>query len=101
MNEQWKTAVIGGVIGAAVSLAIVFAADWLGVLPGAGDARLHAYLMAHPYLLVEMTDKLQKSEADKEQQGRQAAIDKVGLKRFFDPSVAYVTGPANAKNTFV
>ena len=101
MNEQWKAAALGGVIGAALSLAVVFTAGWFGLLPGTGDARLHAYLVAHPYLLVEMTDKLQKSEADKEQQGRQAAIDKVGLKRFFDPSVAYVTGPANAKNTFV
>jgi protein-disulfide isomerase len=101
MNEQWKAAVMGGVVGAALSLAIVFAAGRLGFLPGATDDRLRAYLVAHPYLLVEMTDKLQKAEADKEQQGRQAVIEKVGLKRFFDPSVAYVTGPANAKNTFV
>ena len=101
MNEQWKAAVFGGVVGAALSLAIMFAAGRLGFLPGASDDRLHAYLVAHPYLLVEMTEKLQKAEADKEQQGRQAVIEKVGLKRFFDPSVAYVTGPANAKNTFV
>ncbi len=101
MNEQWKAAVIGGVIGAVLSLAGVFAAGQLGVLPGATDTRLHTYLVEHPYLLVEMTERLQKAEADKEQQGRQAVIDKVGLKRFFDPSVAYVTGPANAKNTFV
>ena len=101
MNEQWKAAALGGVIGAALSLAVVFTAGWFGLLPGTGDARLHAYLVAHPYLLVEMTEKLQKAEADKEQQGRQAVIEKVGLKRFFDPSVAYVTGPANAKNTFV
>jgi protein-disulfide isomerase len=101
MNEQWKAAVLGGVIGAALSLAFMFAVGRLGFLPGASDDRLHAYLVAHPYLLVEMTEKLQKAEADKEQQGRQAVIEKVGLKRFFDPSVAYVTGPANAKNTFV
>ena len=101
MNEQWKVAVIGGVIGAILSLAIVFAAGQFGFLPGASDDRLHAYLVSHPYLLVEMTEKLQKAEANKDQQGRQAVIQKVGLKRFFDPSVAYVTGPANAKNTFV
>jgi protein-disulfide isomerase len=101
MNEQWKAAALGGVVGAVISLAIVFAAGWFGVLPGTSDARLHAYLVAHPYLLVEMTDKLQRAEADKEERGRQAVIEKVGLKQFFDPSVAYVTGPANAKNTFV
>jgi protein-disulfide isomerase len=101
MNEQWKTSVIGGAIGVILSLAIVFAFGWFGVLPGASDARLHAYLMAHPDVLVDMTNKLQKQEAAKEEQERRDAIAKLGLKRFFDPSVAYVTGPANAKNTFV
>ncbi len=101
MNEQWKAAIGGGAIGAVLSLACVFAAGQFGFLPGTTDARLHSYLVAHPYLLVEMTEKLQKAEAEKEQQARQAAIDKVGLKRLFDPSVAYVTGPANPKNTFV
>lgn len=101
MNEQWKTAVIGGAIGAALSLAIVFGAGAIGLLPGTSDARLHAYLVAHPDVLVEMTNKLQKQDADKEEQEHQGAIAKLGLKQFFDPSVAYVTGPDNAKNTFV
>jgi protein-disulfide isomerase len=101
MNEQWKTAVIGGVIGAAFSLAIVFAFGWFGILPGASDARIHQYLLAHPDLLVDMSDNLQKQQADKEQQAHRTVIVKLGLKRFFDPSIAYVTGPANAKNTFI
>ena len=101
MNEQWKTVVIGGVIGAAFSLAIVFAFGWFGILPGASDARIHQYLVAHPEVLVDMSDQLQKQQADKEQQEHRAVIAKLGLKRFFNPSVAYVTGPANAKNTFV
>ncbi|MGC9953468.1 MAG: thioredoxin domain-containing protein [Rhizomicrobium sp.] len=101
MNVQWKTAVIGGAIGAAFSLAIVFAFGWFGILPGAGDARIHQYLLAHPNVLVDMSNKLQKQQADEEQQAHRATIAKLGLKRFFDPSVAYVTGPANAKNTFV
>ena len=54
-----------------------------------------------PNVLYDMSDKLQKQEAEQEQQNKRALIAKLGLKRFFDPAVAYVTGPANAKNTFV
>lgn len=101
MNEQWKTAVIGGAIGAVLAAVIVFAAGRFGYLPGTSDTRIHDYLLAHPDLLVAMTDKLQTQEADKEQRSLQAAVDKVGLKRFINPSVAYLAGPADAKNTFV
>ncbi len=101
MSEQWKTAVIGGAIGAALAVVIVFAAGRFGYLPGTGGTRIHDYLLAHPELLVDMTDKLQTQEANKEQQALQTAVDKVGLKRFINPSVAYLTGPADAKNTFV
>ena len=101
MNEQWKTAVIGGAIGAALALAIVFGAGTLGLLPGAGDARIHAYLMAHPEIVFTMVKKAQDQQADEEQRQRQAAVDKIGLKRFSDPSVAFVTGPVGAKNTLV
>ena len=101
MNEQWKTAAHRRRDRRGLSLPIVFGAVALGSVPAASDARLHAYLVAHPDVLVEMTNKLQKQDADKEEQEHQAAIAKLGLKQFFDPAVAYVTGPDNAKNTFV
>ena len=101
MNMEWKTAAVGGVIGGVFSLVVVFAAAWYGALPNNSDAQIHQYLMAHPDLLYAMSDKLQKQQADLEQQKTRALIAKLGLKRFFDPAVAYVTGPVNAKNTFV
>jgi protein-disulfide isomerase len=101
MKDRWKTAVVGGLIGAAMSLLIVFVAIMSGVFPLASDARLHAYLMAHPKLAYEMQAASDAQDAADEHRTEQAAVDKLGPKRFFDPAVAYVTGPANAKNTFV
>ena len=101
MKEQWKTAAVGGLIGATLALVVVFTAGGLGFLPGTSDARIHAYLVAHPDLLVEMTDKLQQQEEAKDQVRRQTAVDKIGLSKFFSPAVAYVTGPKNAKKTLV
>lgn len=101
MKEQWKTAAVGGLIGATLALVVVFTAGGLGFLPGTSDARIHAYLVAHPDLLVEMTDKLQQQEEEKDQVRRQTAVDKIGLSKFFSPAVAYVTGPKNAKKTLV
>lgn len=101
MEERWKTAAIGGIIGAAMSLLIVIAAIVSGIVPLASDARLHTYLMAHPKLAYEMQQVSDAQDAAAEHQSEQAAVDKLGPKRFFDPAVAYVTGPANAKNTFV
>jgi protein-disulfide isomerase len=101
MNERWITAAQGGLIGAAVSLAIVFGAAAVGIIPVATDARLHDYLIAHPGLVFEMQAKAETEQAEAERREEQAAVDKLGLKKLFDPAVAYVTGPANARNTFV
>lgn len=101
MQERWKTAALGGLIGAAMSLAVVFGLVALNVLPVASDARLHSYLMAHPKLAYEMQAMADVQEAEESAKQSQAAVDRLGQKKFFDPAVAYVTGPANAKNTFV
>jgi protein-disulfide isomerase len=101
MQERWKTAALGGLIGAAMSLAVVFGLVALNVVPIASDARLHSYLMAHPKLAYEMQAMADVQEAEESAKQSQAAVDRLGPKKFFDPAVAYVTGPANAKNTFV
>jgi protein-disulfide isomerase len=101
MNERWITAAQGGLVGAAVALAVVLGAVALGFIPLATDARLHGYLMAHPGIIYDMQAKAVQEQQDAERSEEQAAVDKIGLKKFFDPSVAYVTGPANARNTFV
>lgn len=100
-QERWKTALIGGGIGAALSLALIAGAIAFKIVPIASDARLHEYLMAHPKLAAEMQNLAEIQDANEELRLSQAAVDRIGKKRFFDPAVAYVTGPANAKNTFV
>jgi protein-disulfide isomerase len=101
MDEKLKIATLGGLIGAAVALAAAIGASALNLVPAIGDARIHAYLMAHPAVVFEMAAKAQLAEADKALAERQKAVDKLGVKAFFDPAVAFVAGPANAKNTVV
>ena len=100
MKPEVKAAVWGALAGAVVSLAMVMGA--FGGLPiGATDKRIHDYLATHPQILVELTNKLQEQDAAKADATRQAAVRKLGLARYFNPRVAFVTGPANAKTTFV
>ncbi|MGH6888707.1 MAG: DsbA family protein [Rhizomicrobium sp.] len=102
MSQPWKIAAVGGVAGAAVSLLLFFGAGALGLLPfPANGNALHTYLLTHPDVLVEMTGKLQAQQDASDDNARQTAVDKLGLKEFFDPRVAFVTGPATAKTTVV
>ncbi len=102
-NTNWQSAVIGGCAGAALSLVCIVGAHALGLLPPArvSDDSMHAYLMSHPDVLVEMSNKLQAQQDESDDAVRQKAVDKLGLKAFFDPRVAFVTGPANARTTVV
>ena len=101
MKERWKTAALGGIIGAAVSILVAFGVIALGIIPIASDARLHNYLITNPKLAYEMQATAEAQDAEEARLQEQAAVKRLGLKKFFDPAVAYVTGPAKAKNTFV
>ena len=102
MQESWKVAALGGFTGAVLALAVTFGTAALGVAPFAADGKaMHAYLLAHPDVIVEMTNKLQAQQDAQDDTTRQSAVRKVGLKAYFDPRVAFVTGPANAKTTVV
>ncbi|MGH6876496.1 MAG: thioredoxin domain-containing protein [Rhizomicrobium sp.] len=103
MKEAWKFAAIGGCAGAALTLLLGLGAGALGVSPfaAANGNAMHAWLVAHPGVLVEMTNKLQTQQDTDEDTARQAAVNKLGMKAFFDPRVAFVTGPANARTTVV
>jgi protein-disulfide isomerase len=100
MTSLWKHTALGALGGAAIAVAIVYAAAVTGRFPQ-DDPHIHAYLMAHPELFAEMGAKYQEQQDDDEDNARQAAIDKLGAKRFFDPNVAFVTGPKDARTTFV
>lgn len=103
MAESWKNAAIGGAAGACVALIFAFAAANLGWPPfmAANANAVHAYLVSHPEVLVEMTNKLQTKQDEDEDTARQSAVNRLGLKTFFNPRVAFVIGPANAKTTLV
>jgi protein-disulfide isomerase len=103
MKENWEIAAIGGAAGAIVAMMLAFVATALGLTPfaSANANAVHAYLVSHPEVLVEMSNKLQGQQEDQQDSSRQAAVNKLGLKAFFDPKVAFVTGPANAKTTVV
>lgn len=105
MIAQWKIAALGALGGAAIAVAIVFGSALLGAFPQRpvpiDGKQIHAYLVSHPDVLVEMTDKLQNDQAVAADRAQQDALRTIGLKTFFDPKVAFVTGPAGAKRTLV
>jgi protein-disulfide isomerase len=101
MKLEWKIAALAGGAGALAALIVVIGAGALGVVPGTGDAAIHRYLMNHPQVIYDMLARAQADDTAKQQSARQQAVAKLGAKAFFDPAVAYVTGPAGAKNTFV
>ena len=103
MKENWTIAAIGGAAGACVTLVFAFAATNLGWPPfmAANANAVHTYLVSHPEVLVEMSNRLQTQQDAQEDSSRQTAVNRIGLKAFFDPKVAFVTGPANAKTTVV
>jgi protein-disulfide isomerase len=100
-DDNLKTAVLAGAVGASAVLVAFAFAGALGFLPLANDARLQTYLMDHPRLVYDMVAKAQDDDARKETIERQKRVDKLGAAAFLNPALAYVTGPANAKNTFV
>jgi protein-disulfide isomerase len=100
MSNSWKFAA-SALVGAAIAVGTVYGMALSGNLPGAGDAQMHAYLMAHPEVLADMQQKLQAQQDASDDAARQAAVDKLGMNAFFDPKLAFVTGPEDAKTTIV
>ncbi|MEJ0026083.1 MAG: thioredoxin domain-containing protein [Rhizomicrobium sp.] len=106
MTTQWKIAALSALGGAVVAVGVVFGAAAFGYFPTARvDTRqVHAYLLKNPQILAEMQERyaaLQEKREDVAERARQMAVDTAGPKAFFDPAVAYVTGPANAKVSLV
>src|SRR5581483_7713015 len=101
-TREWMTALTGAVLGALIAVAIVFQAGAMGLLPGAGSGdNVRAYMLAHPELVAQMNDLLQQRQDAADAAKTAAALKKVGLQSFFDPKVAFVTGPADAKKSVV
>lgn len=64
---------------------------------GFTEGTVRNYLLSHPKLLAEMSERLQAQQEAEENLKRQNVMARLGTKAFFDPKVAFVTGPANAK----
>ena len=103
--RELTTILAGALGGALLAVVIIFAAASEGMLPmpaGAisGDS-IRSYLLANPSILGEMSDKAQlQAQADRDKAAAEA-MKKIGLNAFFDPKIAFITGPANAKKSVV
>jgi len=100
MASQWKMTALGALGGATIAVAIVFGAALGGWMPVSGP-QIHAYLMDHPGLVVDMMAKAQAEQDAETARAQKEALASAGQKAFFDPRIAFVTGPANAKRTLV
>jgi protein-disulfide isomerase len=101
MAQSFKAATAAGLLGAVIALTGAYGAVRLGWIPLANGPAIHDYLVAHPEVLVEATNKLQAQQDANEDSSRQTALDKLGTKVLFDPRLAFITGPAKAKTTVV
>src|SRR5579871_1569397 len=104
MTQLFKAATVAGFLGAAVALAGAYGAVRFGWISFASGPAIHEYILAHPDILVEASNKLQ-AEQDandaSQETARQAAVDKLGTNVFFNPRVAFTTGPEHSKSTIV
>src|SRR5262249_11512592 len=104
--RDWTSILAGALGGALLAGTIIFAAAGQGWLPGAGGSgnnavQIRAYMLSHPELVAEMTDKLQKQQDLADEAKAAAAMKKIGMAPFFDTRIAFVTGPADAKKSVV
>jgi protein-disulfide isomerase len=98
--------VLSAIGGALLALVLVFTFATIGMLPvrpsqSAQNEMVHRYLIAHPEVLVEMTNTLQARDDANAKRKQAEALARIGQKKFFSPDVAFVTGPADAKTTLV
>jgi protein-disulfide isomerase len=90
----------GAIGGAALAVAIVFTLAQNGSLP-INDRQMQTYLMLHPELAAAMMGRHQMLEEQKAEIEKNTALRRIGKAAYFDPKVAFVTGPVDAKNTLV
>ncbi len=57
------------------------------------------YLLAHPDIIIQMSNRLDAQQAAADQKARDDALFTVGTAALVDPNVAFVIGPADAKVT--
>jgi protein-disulfide isomerase len=98
--QNMVTTLVTALCGALIAVAAVVVLTNAGYMP-LNEIQLRGYLLAHPQLVAEMSDAAQQAEDTRSAAAQATAIRKVGLNAFFDPRLAYITGPVNAPNTMV
>lgn len=90
----------GAVGGAMLAVAIILVMAHNGLMP-INDRQMQSYLMRHPELAPAMMGQAQALDELKQKTRQEAALKQVGHAAFFDPRIAFVTGPADAKKSLV
>jgi len=91
---------VTAICGAMIAVAAIFVMTNMGYMPVNGP-QIRNYLLSNPQVLNEMAAAAQRAEEVQQAAANEAMIKKVGLAAFFDPKIAFVTGPENAPNTMV
>ena len=90
----------GALGGALLGVALVLVMARHGLVP-INDAQMRSYLLDHADVLPAMLNRAQAMDDEKQRLAQNAAMKKIGHAAFFDPAIAFVTGPADAKTTLV
>lgn len=90
----------GAVGGAMLAVAIILVMAQNGLMP-INDRQMQSYLMRHPELAPAMMGQAQALDELKQKTRQEAALKQVGHAAFFDPRIAFVTGPVDAKKSLV
>ena len=94
------TMLAGAFGGAAIAVAVILLMAQIGLMP-INDRQKQTYLMMHPELAPAMMGRAQVLDDQKQAAAQDAAMKKVGQAAFFNPAVAFVTGPSDAKKSLV
>jgi protein-disulfide isomerase len=102
MDSRTKTilAIIGFVVIGISSLLVASGLPQgrqMGMSDAAIEKVVHDYLLKHPEILVEASNKYNEQKAAQEAAARDKALAAVGVAALFDPKIAFVNGPADAK----
>ena len=93
--------VLGAALGGALlAVALVYALASSGLMP-INDRQMQTYLMLHPELAQAMMGRQQQIEDARTKQIQDAAMKTIDPSAFFDPKLAFLFGPPDAKKTLV
>jgi len=90
----------GAIGGAVLAVAIIFTMAQRGLMP-INARQMQTYLMQHSDIAPAMMGMAQHLDDEKKAAAQRQAIAKAGKDALFDPKIAFVTGPADAKKTVV